>query len=193
MRRVAFFVEDYAHQQIIGALVQRIAHETGVAIECDWRNSRHGYGKLVQELKEYLRDVKRQGDIPDLLVIATDANCKGLNNRTNELPLDDCPVPTRALAIPDPHIERWLLLDGAAFRRVFGRGCSAPDLKCERNRYKDRLRQCIYDAGITPNLGGIEFAEDIVNAMDINRAMQVDDSFNRFVSELHNVFTGWQK
>ena len=33
-------------------------------------------------------------------------------------------------AIPEPHIERWLLLDGAASRAAVGKGCQAPDLKC---------------------------------------------------------------
>ena len=40
------------------------------------------------------------------------------------------------LAPPDPHVERWLLLDGAAYKAVFGKGCDTPDLKCDRNHYK---------------------------------------------------------
>ncbi len=33
MREVALFVEDYAHRQVIGALVQRVADECDVAIQ----------------------------------------------------------------------------------------------------------------------------------------------------------------
>ena len=33
------------------------------------------------------------------------------------------------LAVPDPHVERWLLLDGAAFKAAVGHGCDAPDQK----------------------------------------------------------------
>jgi hypothetical protein len=62
------------------------------------------------------------------------------------------------VAVPDPHIERWLLLDGAAFKAVFGEGCDAPDLKCSRDRYKSRLIEAIRGTGVTPNLGGLEFA-----------------------------------
>ena len=96
------------------------------------------------------------------------------------------------LAIPDPHIERWLLLDGAAFKAVFGRGCDAPDQKCDRGRYKQRLIEAIFAAGVTPSLGGLEFAEDIVQCMDIERAAQADDSFRRFVGSLRITFRGWR-
>jgi hypothetical protein len=80
------------------------------------------------------------------------------------------------------------LLDGAAFRAVFGRGCDAPDLKCSRDRYKERLIEAIHAAGVTPSLGGIEFAEDIVRHMDIDRAAQADKSLERFVEDLRRAF-----
>ena len=128
MRKVAFFVEDSAHRQVIGALVQRIAEELGVEVHLEWYNATGGYGKVVSEFKTYLRDIQRQGTLPDLIVVATDANCQGLNERIKEVGGQDAPVPI-VHAIPDPHIERWLLLDGAAFKSVFGEGCSAPDHK----------------------------------------------------------------
>ena len=40
MREIALFVEDYAHQQIIGALVLRISVECNTAIRLDWRVAR---------------------------------------------------------------------------------------------------------------------------------------------------------
>jgi len=94
-------------------------------------------------------------------------------------------------AVPDPHVERWLLLDGAAFKTVFGKGCNAPDLKCDRDRYKERLMKAIHDTGVTPSLGGIEFAENIVREMDIQRASR-DPSFKDFVDELRSRFHGWR-
>ena len=45
---------------------------------------------------------------------------------------------------------------------------------------------------MTPNLGGMEFAEDIVQLMDIGRAEQADDSFRRFVANLRTTFRGWE-
>ena len=139
MREIALFVEDYAHQQIIGALVRRISVERDIAIRLDWRVAVGGHGKVITELNNYMRDLKQQGSPwPDLIVVATDANCKGLNERARELVVRDDLAPM-ILAIPDPHIERWLLLDGAAFKAVFGKGCDAPDQKCDRGRYKQRL------------------------------------------------------
>ena len=192
MREIALFVEDYAHRQVIGALVQRIAEECEIAIHLDWRNAVRGHGKVIAELNDYMRDLRRQGGPwPDLIVVATDANCKGINERTREIGGRDEPAPM-ILAIPDPHIERWLLLDGAAFKAVFGKGCDAPDQKCDRNRYKQRLIEAIHATGTMPILGGIEYAEDIVQQININRAVQMDRSFRRFVEELRDMFQGWQ-
>ena len=190
MREVALFVEDFAHQQIIGALVNRVAREASIGVRLDWRNARHGHGAVVRELGDYLRDLKRQaGPAPDLIIIATDANCAGLIERIQELQDPEAPAPM-VLAVPDPHVERWLLLDGAAFRGVFGRGCDAPDQKCSRDRYKQLLINAIVAAGVTPSLGGIEFAEDIVRHMDIDRAAQSDRSFQRFIQNLRTALRG---
>ena len=41
-------------------------------------------------------------------------------------------------------------------------------------------------------LGGIEFAEDIVNHMDMGRAARADQSFKRFVGEVKKAFQGWK-
>ncbi len=190
MREIALFVEDYAHQQVIGALVCRMALEYNIPIRLDWRNAVGGHGKVIAELDDYLRDLKWQGSPwPDLIVVATDANCKGLNERTREIVRRDAPAPI-ILAIPDPHIERWLLLDGAAFRAVLGKGCDAPDQKCARYRYKQLLIEAIYATGTTPRIGGIEYAEDIIQKININRAARADRSFNRFVTDLRNAFRG---
>ena len=187
MREIALFVEDYAHRQVVGALVKRLADEHRVAVDLDWRNAVGGHGAVVQEFDRYLRDLERQGGRnPDLIVVATDANCKGLNGHTREF---HGVQPAVLLAIPDPH--RWLLLDGAAFRTALGRGCQAPDQKCLRDRYKQLL--AVHDAGAVPNLGGVEFAGDIVRAMNLTRAAQTDGSFGRFVEGFRRILKGWQR
>lgn len=192
MREIALFAEDHAHQLVIGALVSRIAAECHTEVNLDWRNAIGGYGKVIAELDNYRGDLKRQGSPwPDLIVVATDANCKGLNERRREIVGGDEPAPM-VFAIPDPHVERWLLLDGSAFKAVFGQGCSAPDRKCSRNRYKQLLIQAVRDAGRTPILGGLEYAEDILRHMDIERVTQADRSFRRFVEDLRDIFQGWQ-
>ena len=75
----------------------------------------------------------------------------------------------------------------------FDKGCDAPDQKCDRNRYKKLLIEAIYAAGTTPRIGGIEYAEEIMQQININRAARVDRSFNRFVTNLRNTFRGWQE
>ena len=191
MREVALFVEDSAHRQVIGALVQRLADECGVAVRLDWRSAVRGHGRVVQEFKRYLDDLRREGGYPDLIVVATDANCSGLQQRIRDIDASGALSPV-VLAIPDPHIERWLLLDGAAFKSVFGKGCDAPDHKCDRRRYKHRLSEAVRATGVVPRLGGIEFAEDIVQRLDIGGAARVDPSFGRVVNELRRIFRQWE-
>jgi hypothetical protein len=194
MREVALFVEDFAHQSFLAALLQRLATEYGVAIRLYWRNTRRGHGAVVNELKQFLRDLQMERDgFPDLVIVATDANCKGLVERLRQVTDVTGKVAARTVcAVPDPHIERWLLVDSAAFKAVFGRGCDAPDQKCERARYKKMLSDAIRASGVTPSLGGIEFSEDIVTAMDLDRAAASDASLNRLLTELKAVFKEWQ-
>ena len=195
MREIALFVEDNAHQTLLQALIKRMAHEHEIEVALDWRNVRRGYGAVVRELKQFLRDLYRgRGQYPDLVVVATDANCKGLTEREKELSEVTARVSARVvLAVPDPHIERWLLLDSSAFKKVFGRGCDAPDQKCERMRYKRMLIDAIRQTGITPSLGGIEFATDIVEAMDLNYCARQDQSIGRFVEAMEAVLTEWRQ
>ena len=192
IRNIVLFVEDYAHQQVIGALVQRIAEECTIDVHLDWRSAVGGHGKVIAELRNYVRDLEQIGSSrPDLIIVATDSNCKGVNKRRREIGRLTTQIPV-VLAIPDPHIERWLLLDGAAFRTVFGRGCQAPDRKCIRELYKRRLIEEIRASGRTPILGGIEYAEDIVQQMNIDRAARADDSLRRFIEALRTTLRRWR-
>ena len=190
MREVALFVEDNAHRQVVGTLVQRLANESGLTVRLDWRTATRGRGQVVRQLRRYLNDLTTQGGHPDLILVATDANCVGLRQRIKDIDASAALSPV-VLAIPDPHIERWLLLDGAAFKSVFGKGCSAPDRKCDRGRYKHQLFEAIHATGTTPRLGGIEFAEEIVQQMDIESAARADPSLHLFVDGLRRIFRQW--
>jgi hypothetical protein len=129
--QISAFGEDFAHRSIVDPLIARIAALCGLDTTVDWRNARHGHGRVVAELGEYFRDLRGQGGSPQ-----------------------------------------------------FGRGCQAPDQKCDRDRYKQALIRAIADAGVIPTLGGIEFAEDLVQAMDLERAARADVSFKRFLDDL---------
>ena len=192
MREIALFVEDDAHRQIVGPLVKRIADEQAAAIRLNWRSAVRGHGRVVQELRNYLHDLERHGEPwPDLMVVATDANCAGFNDRAKEIGRHAGEPPVHVvLAIPDPHVERWLLLDGAAFKAAVGQGCNAPDRKCNRAQYKQRLIEAVHNAGVTPILGGLEYAEDIIQHMNLDRAARADRAFARFVDELRTAFRG---
>lgn len=194
MREIALFVEDFAHKEFLSALLNRLAKEYTVAVRMDWRNVRRGHGAVVSELKQFLRDLQLGRDsLPDLIVVATDANCKGMVERLRQVTEVTGKIAARAVcAVPDPHIERWLLIDSSAFKAVFNRGCDAPDLKCERDRYKRVLIDAIRATGVSPSLGGMEFADDIVQAMDLDRAAAADPSLGRLVEELRAVFRAWQ-
>ncbi len=192
MREIALFVEDYAHRLVIGTLLQRLSDEASVRVNLNWRSAVGGHSKVVGKFRDYLQDLDREGGLPDLIVVATDANCYGLNDRSRQILETAMSVPDvediLIMAIPDPHVERWLLLDGEAFNTVFGRGCDAPDLKCNRDEYKRRLSHAIRKTGVTPSLGGIEFAEDVMQNMNIQRAMQADRSLERFVRDVRQAF-----
>src|SRR5262249_26250967 len=104
MREIMLFVEDYAHQQIIGALLRRLARDREIEVQLTWRSARRGHGRVVQQFEEFLRDLRQQnGRLPDMIIVASDANCKGLAERMKEFEHPDAPAPV-VLAIPDPHI-----------------------------------------------------------------------------------------
>lgn len=196
MRKIALFVEDQGHRRIIGALVERLAKDHDIGVQLNWNSTRHGHGKVASELKDFLQGVNQHSDeLPDLIIVAADANCKGLNVRERELrDIGEPNAPDRMIyAIPDPHVERWLLLDGAAFRAALGKGCDAPDQKCDRDRYKMLLSDAVTASGKSARIGGLEHAEKIIQRIDIDRASHTDKSLKRFVDALQSTFRSWQQ
>jgi len=93
--------------------------------------------------------------------------------------------------IPDPHIERWMLADSNSFQQVFGRGCTLPAIKCAKDEYKRLLRKEIRDSGIDALLGGEEYAEDIVDHMDLSRMEIQEPSLGHFLKALKAMFNRW--
>jgi hypothetical protein len=95
-------------------------------------------------------------------------------------------------AIPDPHIERWMLVDPRAFQTVFGRGCTLPAIKCAKDEYKKLLRREIRESGIEAPLGGEEYAEDIVMAMNLGQVEGREPSLGLFLRILKGHFNAWK-
>lgn len=194
MREISLFGEDGGHQRVVGALVERLATENGFEVRLRWHNAKGGHGQVADRLRRHLRDLEEQ-DVPspDLIVVAIDANCKGLNERERELKRYKTRAAKVIYATPDPHVERWLLLDGAAFKSVYGRGCDAPDQKCDRHRYKRNLAEAILSSGNIPELGGFGLAREVVQELDIERTSRLDRSFKRFVDSYQAVLREWQR
>lgn len=129
MRNIGLFVEDFGHESFLNALVLRLAREYGIDVKVMPFSVRGGHGSVISELEQYLRNLRRgRADWLDLLVVATDANCKGFTQRKKEIDQAIGAMKDQVVcAIPDPHIERWLLIDSTAFKNVVGKGCQAPD------------------------------------------------------------------
>jgi hypothetical protein len=189
MTEIAFFAEDFAHESFLNAILQRFCKDYGTSVKIHQRSSSRGGSRFITEMKQYLRDIRRGTEPrPDHLIIITDSNCGSVSKKTRQI-LDGIPPDMKdicILAIPEPHVERWMLVDSAAFKKVFGRGCAAPDKKCDRGRYKGLLSQEIMESGTTPAIGGMEWAVEVVEGMDLDRIE--DKSLRRFIKDLHRVF-----
>jgi len=195
MRNINLFVEDVAHEDFLTALIQRLADAYNIEINIKASSVRGGHGKVITELRQYLRDLQHdEEELPDLVIVGTDSNCKGLSERETEINQVTSSFGDFVInMIPEPHIERWLLLDLEAFKAVFGKGCPAPDRKCERGRYKNMLLNAIYEATMISPIEGIEHVEDLVQAMHLQRLEQNDRSARRFLRALQRRFRMWQQ
>ncbi len=95
------------------------------------------------------------------------------------------PLADRAVAAsPDPHIERWFLADLESFHKVVGTRPTVAKRKCDRIYYKNILREAVKAADNPSTLGGIEYADELVEAMDLYRASKAVPSLGRFIDEL---------
>ncbi|MCH8055286.1 MAG: DUF4276 family protein [Deltaproteobacteria bacterium] len=185
---VDLFVEDRAHEEFLKAMLSRIATENNRRITVRVRSARGGRPRVLEELSLYQKSVLKAPDsmsMPDLLFIAIDANCKRWNKARTEIQGKiQSPFTSRSIvACPDPHIERWYLADPDSFFQVVGVRPKVGRRKCERDRYKAVLSKAIVDAGHPPTLGGIEFAQELVGAMDLYRAGKAERSLKHFLTE----------
>jgi hypothetical protein len=197
MRNVTLFCEDSFHEKFIGALLRRFGTENDVIVAPKFLSARGGLPRMHHELKEFLRDLDRDPHrLPDSLIVVTDANCLGYTERKGLMDsvVERYPRFQRLIsyAIPDPHIERWMLVDPRAFQTVFGRGCTLPAAKCAKGEYKRLLRTEIRNSEIEAPLGGEEFAEDIVNAMDLAQVETREPSLGLFLRNLRALFNTWK-
>lgn len=152
------------------------------------RAARGGYGPTLTELKKYQKALRVLGRLtpPDLLVVASDANCMGVPKRRAEVEecVDKSLFPRYVIACPDPHVERWYMADPQSFCTVVGAGIDLGTAKCEPGFYKQRLQDAIRQGGHPATLRGKEFAPDLVQKMDLYRAGRNEPSLGDFVAGL---------
>ena len=183
-RTIALALEDRAHETVIRALLARIFSDEGQNLH-DWElvilSNRGGHS--LKRAYDYAKKCKDPGQACDLLVVASDANCSTFVKKRSEIQKHFEAYAGRvAFALPDPHIEHWLMLDPGAFQQGVGipHGIVLPPYKCDKNHYKTELNRLLQSEGIVPQFpGGIEFAPDIIKHLEMHLACK-DTSFNEF-------------
>jgi len=191
--RIGYFLEDIGQEHFLKALVNRVAREKGLPsgrLRHEVRNATGGRGKVMDELRSFLRDVSREREqLFALLVVAIDGDCRSYQERRNEIRavVDRSGYPgTVVYAVPNPHIERWYLADPHGLQQVLEVSSipEVPPYKCERGRYKQALRDAIRQTGIVAPLGGLEYGPDIAEVLDLYTVGKVDAGFKHFLDGL---------
>ena len=186
---VAFFLEDIGQEAIIPPLFRRVAAEEGMQpdqLECQVLHSRRGGS--VAAFAKFLKDAKKSRIVSaNLLVVGWDGNCKGFANRRDQIlaKATGSPFAEVIAAVPDPHVERWYLLDIPALSNAAGVhiALSQVPVKCEKNLYKTLLRQAFDNTEVTPPLGGIEYGERVAERMNLYAAAKQDHGLADFIDK----------
>lgn len=118
--------QDHAHEDFIRAVISRFNRENQLNLQVRIRNGRGGHGRVISELKLFQKAVLTQTSgsegIPDIVIVAIDANCRRFAKAKKEI--EDYLIPefiTRTIvACPDPQIEKWYLADSESFCDVIG-------------------------------------------------------------------------
>jgi hypothetical protein len=184
---IAYFLEDIGQEAIIPPLVRRLIREAGKPAETFEHlilNARGG--RSISSYQNFLADAKRRKHLPaDLLIVGSDGNCKGFATRRDEIKavVANPPYPIVVTAVPDPHVERWYLLDPSALSSAAGipKIPALPAHKCDKNYYKQLLRSAFYDSPIIPPLGGTEYGPLVADEMDLYAAGKADHGLAEFV------------
>ena len=187
--KVLIFVEDVAQENLIRKLFFRIAKESGLDPErLDVSVPYSRGGASIQALKRYLNDYSIESDV-DCFVLGSDGNCNGFTEkkRTLQKNLEKFGALDRTiLAIPDPHIERWYVIDPKALSKAVGATIrnNSPKHKCDKGHYKKILQKAILSANVEPLQGGAEYGQDVGEHLDFYKISKEDSGFRFFVEQV---------
>lgn len=193
--RVALFLEDAAHEAFVVPLCRRIIKEEGYHVqEIEFLPLKFRGGDAIGSFKRFLKDARKNPALRfDLIVVGRDANCKGFVERRDGIlrVAQKYGAENVITAIPDPHVERWFMIDMNALRQGSGLNIAGevPTYKCNKDRYKKLLREAFEQAGVKPPLGGAEYGPLIVEKLDLYAACRLDTGLNKFVED----FRSWLK
>ncbi len=187
---VDLFAEDYAQEAFLKPLIERLCRCEGVDPHVRVRSAWGGAPCVLRQYRAYPRFLQRSGEPPpDIIVVARDGDCATRRRRRQEIEKVTPPqwLSRLVVACPEPHIERWYLVDSKALRAALGFARPVPRFRksCERDVYKRALGDVIRASGYTPTLGGAEHAAELVAAMDLRQPP--DDSMRAFISEFQGV------
>ena len=184
--KVGLFAEDEGHRGLITGVIRRVATDLRVDVDLIERTAMGGKAQVLRSLRDYVRDlVHGREPFIEILVVALDSDCDAAGKRRDALRAADGFAGKIVLAIPEPHVERWFLLDPQAPARALGEGGAAalPDMKCEPNRYKQALRAAFAGMGVDPPAGGVLYGEEIADTMNLELACRHAD-FSAFLGDL---------
>ena len=188
---VGLYLEDLAQEKLISTLVQRVSDDVGIQVRIDVMCSTGGIPRMRRELRSFLNQYANMGVAPfDILVIVEDTDCRGesvVKRDLNEVVERSGYFGATIIASPAPHIECWYLADPVALQRITQSPqlSSIPTGDCEKDLYKHQLAEQFSGS----LMDGLEYAEDIVSAMDMFQAGRNVRSLGRFLQELRSALT----
>lgn len=180
---IDFFGEDQGHELFCRPLMLSLAAQAGLRVpELHTVSARGGHGRVITELKGWLKARHLRGD---LLVVVIDANSVGWHaqRRAVEQVVEQAQYPATVIGCPDPHVEAWVLADLPALTRSLGIPEDAR-FSDESLEPKKRLTSGLEAAGHLLLGDAMSVALDVVPHMDLYAAGRRNASLADFVEGL---------
>jgi hypothetical protein len=183
--RLDLFCEDAGHEEFGRAAVERVARDQEVEVSIRVVSARAGLGHMQRELRAYAQAISHRPGTPDTLVVLADSNSAGPTARRREIEEIDLDkvFPVWVIGTPDPCVEAWLLADPTSLSTMFGHQPGTP-ASSDADELKRLLKAYLEDADEVVTQGGVEFADEIVVAMDLYRAGKAEPTLKRFLDDL---------
>jgi hypothetical protein len=189
---IVFFLEDSAQEALIPNVVRRLIADEGKNVSAyELRILSARGGGSIRAYKEFIKGVKkRKTPAADALIVGSDGNCNGFTKRRAQLnaAAKDVPYSTVITAIPDPHVERWYLLDNQALAAASGVPVQAipPNAKCDKGHYKKLLKDAFAAHNLFPPLGGAEYGPRVAETMNLYDAGVSDHALRDFIEQVQS-------